>query len=520
MPPVMPPIAERSIDLVRLRIDPGDRGLQVAPDPYAARSRSRSPSARRGSRRLLKVRSALPSTGSKLLHPVVRLARHPDAAVVGRDGRRRLDLDPTGHLVRFRVDPHDGVSRARSRPRCPQRRPLPTARNRGAALAISLVVDRDLDRDRRPGPAGRTGARGRDRRRRARSSRTRRRSPSRCPPGTRSRRTRRSGSTITTCVPLWLPKPFVIQTAPSPAAIPVGMPSVDFAGVTSPVSGSIRFTVESPWLITQTSPSSPIAMPVGSSPTRIASSNAFVLASIRTTEFADGTASPAPPPCVRRKTPAAATSATAATTAAINVLRRRALPLRPPTGQAHALSCCGLEPEGRSEPGRHITRGRRALGRVLRHREGQDVVDLGRQVGTLLRQRRRRGLDVRPQHAHLDVARVGSMPGQALEEQTPERVHIGALVDGIALDLFRRDVVDRSDELARLREPAHRHGPLRQAEVRHVGVVVGREQDVRRLHVAMDEPSRVGGIEGARDLVDDRRRAQGLEPARDRGSPA
>jgi len=100
------------------------------------------------------------------------------------------------------------------------------------------------------------------------------------------------------------------------------MPSVDFAGVTSPVSGSIRFTVESPWLITQTSPSSPIAMSVGSSPTCIVAAKAFVLASIRTSEFAEGTASPAPPPDMRRRIPAAANRTTPATTPAITVLRR------------------------------------------------------------------------------------------------------------------------------------------------------------------------------------------------------
>ena len=52
--------------------------------------------------------------------------------------------------------------------------------------------------------------------------------------------------------------------------------------------------------------------------------------------------------------------------------------------------------------------------------------------------------------------RNGRISGQALEEQAPERVHVGALVDGIALDLFGRDVVDRPDELARLGEPARR----------------------------------------------------------------
>ena len=54
----------------------------------------------------------------------------------------------------------------------------------------------------------------------------------------------------------------VIQSAPSPNAIPEGAVPTGISSVTSPVPGSIRMTVPSPALVTHTEPS-PIAMPAG-----------------------------------------------------------------------------------------------------------------------------------------------------------------------------------------------------------------------------------------------------------------
>ena len=58
----------------------------------------------------------------------------------------------------------------------------------------------------------------------------------------------------------------VIQSAPSPNAIPEGAVPTGISSVTSPVPGSIRMTVPSPAFVTHTEPS-PIAMPAGDLPT-------------------------------------------------------------------------------------------------------------------------------------------------------------------------------------------------------------------------------------------------------------
>ena len=58
----------------------------------------------------------------------------------------------------------------------------------------------------------------------------------------------------------------VIQSVPSPNAIPDGAVPTASSSVTSPVPGSIRMTVPSPALVTHTEPS-PIAMPAGDLPT-------------------------------------------------------------------------------------------------------------------------------------------------------------------------------------------------------------------------------------------------------------
>ena len=101
-------------------------------------------------------------------------------------------------------------------------------------------------------------------------------------------------------------------------------------------------------------------------------------------------------------------------------------------------------------------------------------------------------------------------PGQRLEEQAAERVDVGAAVDVVADDLLRRDVVDRAHQLAIGR--AGVRDALREAEVGQVDVLPPPllvEQDVRRLHVAVDEPLRVRGVECVRDL-----RRDGHRPCR------
>ena len=107
-------------------------------------------------------------------------------------------------------------------------------------------------------------------------------------------------------------------------------------------------------------------------------------------------------------------------------------------------------------------------------------------------------------------------PREALEEDAAERVDVGSAVDVAALDLLRRDVVDRADEAAVRREAAGRREVPSEAEVADVRVLsfgLLADEDVRRLHVPVDEPRRVRGIEGLGDLRDDVDRALGIQSA-------
>jgi hypothetical protein len=103
---------------------------------------------------------------------------------------------------------------------------------------------------------------------------------------------------------------------------------------------------------------------------------------------------------------------------------------------------------------------------------------------------------------------------QGRVQQAAQRVHVGAMVDIGAGELLRRDVLERADHLAGDRQAALRTHQ-RYPEVRQVRVLLAaqalRDEDVGRLHVAVDERPRVSGIERGGDLLDDRDCARGLE---------
>jgi hypothetical protein len=104
---------------------------------------------------------------------------------------------------------------------------------------------------------------------------------------------------------------------------------------------------------------------------------------------------------------------------------------------------------------------------------------------------------------------------QALVEEAGKRVDIGAAVDVGPSDLLWRDVVDRSDDVAWVGETAVRRAGA-EPEVREVAMLLAgapRQEDVRRLHVAMHEPALVCGVEGARDLADEDEGSLGGERA-------
>src|ERR671922_189933 len=146
------------------------------------------------------------------------------------------------------------------------------------------------------------------------------------------------------------------------------------------------------------------------------------------------------------------------------------------------------------------------------------LVDRGVAVARLLRggaldDRGQRGRDLRapPLHVrerlphvlhcdcHLCIRLERDLPGQHLVEHDPQRVDVGLLGHLVSERLLRRDVVGCPEHPPRGREALglERAGD---AEVRDLGPTVGIDQHVLGLHVAVDEPVRVGALECARDL--------------------
>ena len=109
-------------------------------------------------------------------------------------------------------------------------------------------------------------------------------------------------------------------------------------------------------------------------------------------------------------------------------------------------------------------------------------------------------------------SRERNRSGERLEEDAPERVHVGTTVDVVPPDLLRSHVVDGSQKMT-VGRPAIGDA-LRQPEVGEIDVlatVLVVEQDVRRLDVAVDEPSGMCGIERVGDLARDRECSGRLE---------
>ena len=150
---------------------------------------------------------------------------------------------------------------------------------------------------------------------------------------------------------------------------------------------------------------------------------------------------------------------------------------------------------------------------VLRHRALNDVVERRGYVRVDLEHRRRWRVHMSPERRQVVLPLVRGTAGQSLEQDASKRVHVRLRRHGHPLDLLRRRVVHRAHPLTRPREAADRAGVLREAEVRQVDVVLGGDEDVRRLDVAMDQFPLVSGVQGARDLGDEMGSTLGLERA-------
>ncbi len=156
---------------------------------------------------------------------------------------------------------------------------------------------------------------------------------------------------------------------------------------------------------------------------------------------------------------------------------------------------------------RHRRRARRTCERVLLqratdHAVGGDHGGPAAEGGRLFVQGRVQDLDDA-------LADEGGAARQHLEQDCSEGEQVGADVGPVAPDLFRRHVAGRPEERSSLRQAvaarrARQRRP-RQAEVEDLDAV-GRQEDVRRLEVAVDDLAIVERLEGREHPDRDRNR--------------
>ena len=145
------------------------------------------------------------------------------------------------------------------------------------------------------------------------------------------------------------------------------------------------------------------------------------------------------------------------------------------------------------------TRHRRvSLVRRLGERPRQDAIDARRHVGI----RRRRQMRFLRQDGLHDGVRVvtleGAPAGQHFVDDNAERPDVGPAVERPGAGVLRTHVSHRSRE--RLRVRARRLLNLRDPEIEDLHRPVGKDHDVRRLDVAMDDARLVGVSKSACDL--------------------
>ena len=180
--------------------------------------------------------------------------------------------------------------------------------------------------------------------------------------------------------------------------------------------------------------------------------------------------------------------------------------------------CHGLARGGERSAAEVTGRGKAVVG-VLRHGPREDGVEARRHVRRAVVQRRRIVVEVRPQRRLVALALVGRNARERVVEHAAQGVDIGAGVEALAADLLGRDVAQRPDPTAVARRAGVRGHAFGQPEVGEVRVVVGAQQHVGGLDVAVHDAARVRRVEGARDLGDDVRgacRVQALLGAHER----
>ena len=167
------------------------------------------------------------------------------------------------------------------------------------------------------------------------------------------------------------------------------------------------------------------------------------------------------------------------------------------------------DPAGGAQRVREVTAGPVAVGRGLGQRLGHDLVDGGRQVGALGGQRRRGRGQLGPHHRQALLPPERRLAREHLVSGAGQRVLVGAAVDLAALDLLRRHVVERAQELPGRGDADLGERLLAEPEVGEVHVIRlaapghPAEQHVAWLHVPVDQAVGVGLVQRGGHLGDD-----------------
>ncbi len=158
----------------------------------------------------------------------------------------------------------------------------------------------------------------------------------------------------------------------------------------------------------------------------------------------------------------------------------------------------GVDRAERFEQCREVRTVARAVSWLFRERARDELVELHRQLRPqLVDVRRVLEQDLR-EHGHHVVADERAASRQALEQHAAEREHVRARSDiALAARLLRRHVAGRADHDAGARREAIAVGDARDAEVEqlHAIELVVRQEQVRRLDVAMHDAAFVRGAE-------------------------
>ena len=199
---------------------------------------------------------------------------------------------------------------------------------------------------------------------------------------------------------------------------------------------------------------------------------------------------------------------------------------RPPTGftvvgSAASAAATSGETTGSAAPGQRgpgcdgqRSTGGVAVGRLLRQRRRGDLIEGRRQRGNQGRWCRRRAVQVPVHPGRNGLTRVGNRPGQQLVEHAAQGIDVGSVVEHLALDLFRRGVVQGGDHAPGAGQRGDAFGGLTdglghpevgQEDLFGLLVVVRPrgQQDVGGLDVPVQQLVPVRVVERGRDLADD-----------------